>query len=156
MSLQAYITKRQTEGVANARQIHDEVTRPAVIVSTGKEARPTANLETELRNLIVPDLMTATLWNNTAPDAREELVETRLVNRKAAAADATAYVSLDMLEARINGLARRITRRGGDPFGADSGKAERDTVSTSTGNALWQTWGMAEPPTVKQIRELMK
>lgn len=154
MGLPEYIAERRAAGVESAARIHAEIVAPSRVTTTGKEARPTANLETELRNLIVPDLMTLTLWNSTAPDAREELVETRLVNRKAAAADAAAYVALDMLEARINGLVRRIIRRGGDPFGSSSGVAERETVTTSDGPALWQTWGIPKP-TVREIRAMM-
>jgi hypothetical protein len=155
MSLQAYVEKRMSDGVASARVIHAEIVRPSEVATKGTAARPTAQLENDLRALIVPDLMTLTLWNGTAPDAREELVETRILNRKAAAADVTAYVALDMLEARINGLVRRINKRGGDPFGAEAGKAERDTETRTTGPALWQTWNI-ERPTVAQVRGLMR
>jgi len=155
MELGTYVKQRVADGALNALQIHADIVRPSVVSTTGKEARKTATLEGELRGFIVPDLMTLNLWNTTAPENREELVETRLLNRKAAAADVATYVSLDMLEARIAGHVRRIIKRGGEPYGADAGKAERDTTTTTEGPALWQTWGI-EKPTLRDVREAMR
>ena len=156
MSLQAYVEKRQSEGVASAREIHAEIVRPSVVVTTGKEARTTANLEAQFRDLVVPALMTANLWNTTAPDARDELIDARLEQRMGVLNLPDAdFLALLKTEARMRSLRKRIERRGGDATGPDAGKGERDTVTTSEGPALWQTWGI-ERPTVAQVRGLMQ
>lgn len=157
MSLATYIAQRQAQGVANARVIFDEVTRPTVTTSTGKEARPTANLESQLRNLLVPDILSAAVWNNAQPANRDDVIAQRFELRLGAVGQTDAeFIAIARIKARYDLLRTRIERQGGDPTGSDAGKAERDTVTTTQGPALWQTWGLANPPTVKEIREAMR
>lgn len=155
MSLEKYISDRMKAGIMSAREIHAEITRPSTVTTAGKEARGTANLEEQLRALLVPSILNKVQWEN-APN-REDAIAQRfdLALGKANQTDAE-FVQVMRTKARYDLLRARIERQGGDPTGADAGKAERETVTTSKGPALWQTWGLPAAPTVREIRGAMR
>jgi hypothetical protein len=154
MSLQAYVEKRQSDGVASARVIHAEIVRPSVVVTNGKEARATANLEEQLRALIVPSIINKVQWDNS-PN-RDDAIAQRfdVALGKAGQTDAE-FVQVMRTKARYDLLRARIERQGGDAVGPDAGKGERDTTTTTEGPPMWQAW-QASAPTVAQVRELLK
>ena len=154
MDLVTYVKQRVADGALNALQIHADIVRPSVVSTAGKEARKTANLEEQLRALLVPSIINKVQWEN-APD-RDDAIAQRfdLALGKANQSDAE-FIAVMRTKARFDLLRARIERQGGDPTGADAGKAERDTVAKSEGPALWQTWGI-EKPSLRDVREAMR
>ena len=156
MSLQVYVQQRQADGKASAREIHAEIVAPSKVVTAGTEARPTAALESSLRNLLVPDILSANAWSNANPANRADVIDQRFETRMGVAnLSDPEWVALARIRSRYELLRSRIERQGGDATGPLSGVAERETSAVSEGPALWQTWGI-ERPTVKQVREVMQ
>ena len=154
MDLGTCVKQRVADGALTALEIHADILRPSVVSTAGKEARKTANLEEQLRALLVPSIINKVQWEN-APD-RDDAIDQRFdlaLGKKDQTND--EFVTVMRTKERFDLLKKKIERQGGDPTGADAGKAERDTVAISEGPALWQTWGI-EKPSLRDVREAMR
>ena len=121
-------------GVVAVHEILRELLAPTITTSSVVTARPTANAEKALQDLVVPALMTKGNWTAyAAAGALEDQVEARAEKKiKDAVTDADRLAAL-YLERMIAIAEKRIRRRGGDPYSPTATTAGTTVTIGTTG-----------------------
>jgi hypothetical protein len=131
----------------DVRDVQRALAAPTVVLSTNQVPRDSATVvdERRIRQTVVPELMTRVEWDGLRDEARERRVKRLLEQRILGATNDTQRLSALYLERRVSVQVERITRDGGEPWGANAEQTTVTVVIATPGPSWWETNGGGQP-----------
>lgn len=160
--LEDYIATLPPEVQREPAAIRQRLKQATEIVRTTNVTRRAAADELAFLDLVrigSPPLAPSNVWANvttnenaaTVEEARADLVQRRIEGRILTGTTAQKNAAV-VLRAQLAILAERIARRGGSPYGANAGQPTEEVQRTRRGPPRWEVLGLAELPTIRELR----